>query len=118
MKEIPISNDPIDENNKNQQHQRPMPINSANTNSDAVWNSLFGLIISIIGGAYIGLSSRSMRESWIYCFILFGLSIFCFLMTITSRLYSRRKAVSSFIIYFLIAGLTSPIASYLGIQLV
>ena len=117
MKEIPIENDPVDENSKIPQRQRPVPPTTSTANSDAVWNSLFGLIVSIIGGAYIGLSSRSMRESWIYCFILFGLSILCFIMTITSRLYSRRKAISSFIFYFLIAGLTSPIASYLGIQL-
>ena len=119
MQTVPIENDPVPENNSSPSlavAQKPLAQQKAN--SEAIWNSFFGLIVSIIGGSYIGLSSKSMRESWIYCFILFLLSFICFILTITSKLYSRRKAISSFIFYFIIAGLTSPIASYLGIQLV
>lgn len=118
LEPIPIEAEGDDMDTKNNQTQQSMKPSIANHKSDDVWNSLFGLVVSIIGGSYIGLSSRSMRESWIYCIILIFLSIVCFLTTITARKYSVRKAVSPFIIYFVIGGLTSPIASYLGIQLV
>ncbi|EAY13791.1 hypothetical protein TVAG_468070 [Trichomonas vaginalis G3] len=118
LEPIPIGNeDDMDETKKSlaQKTSIGKPIKKT---SDDIWNSLFGLVVSVVGGSYIGLSSRSMRESWIYCFILIFLSVVCFVTTITARKFSVRKAVSPFMIYFVIGGLTSPIASYLGSQLV
>ena len=82
-----------------------------------VWNTLFGILVSIIAGSYIGLSSKSLKESWIYCWVFLLLAIGSALTSVLARTYTTRKIVISFVLYFLICGLSSPVSSWLGFQL-
>ena len=82
-----------------------------------IWNAAFGILVSIIGGSFIGLSSKTLKESWIYCWVFVLLSFLCIIITLLSKKYSTRKSVASFIVYFIICGLSSPVSCWLGLQL-
>ena len=73
-----------------------------------------GLLASICAGFYIGFSSRSAREAWIYSIILFGFSLFCICYSISAPYYSKRKSISQLILYFLVSALSVPIAAFIG----
>lgn len=83
-----------------------------------IWNSLFGMVVSLIGGFFIGFSSRSYRESWIYSMTLIILSISCILGSILSKHANKKRIFTDFSSYFLVAGLSSPVAAWISFSII
>ena len=80
--------------------------------------TIFYIIGSILGGLYLGFSSKTFKQSWNKCFILLGLSLYCTIMTIYTKKYSHKKVYVSFIFCFFIAALSVPISFWFSEQII
>jgi hypothetical protein len=74
--------------------------------------------VSITIGAYAGLISMTMQESWIYSASFIGEALVCACVAGIIRTPSFKKSIFGIALYFVIAAVSTPIACYFGLQLV
>lgn len=107
LQAVPISND--SDSDEAPKHS---------TKRDQIFYSyLFGVIISVIGGMYLGFSAPTIRESYNYCLILLTESILCVFGGLYAPSHAARRVCAGFVIYLVICGLTTPVGAWLGQQI-
>lgn len=108
MQRIPISNDSDSSESTERTHK----------SKRSVYGHLFNVTTAVMGGLYLGFSAPSVSESCIYCLILLIESIVCFFGGIYGPSLAVRKVFAGFVIYLVIAGLTTPVASWISEHIV
>ncbi|EAY18257.1 hypothetical protein TVAG_253690 [Trichomonas vaginalis G3] len=106
LKHVPISN--FDENEKESEWIYTVK---------KYWSPILSILISIFGGIVVGLSARSMIESYIYGYLLGIESILCAIISFFISCTKEKRVFQRFVLYFAIAAVFSPLSCWFGFKL-
>jgi len=81
------------------------------------FNRVLPFVLALIGGIIVGLSARTMKESYIYSAILFFESFMCYLLRFYFQNPRQNQILRSFTVYFAIASIMSPSSTWFGFYL-
>jgi len=89
------------------------------TNSSQIkWNRLIGSIVAVSIGFFCGLSCKQLHESFLYTGMFLGESIICFFISGIIKTLSFKNTIVSFSIFFIVAGISTPLAAWIGSMLI
>jgi hypothetical protein len=81
-----------------------------------IWNRVFGIFVAATIGAYAGLVSATLQESWIYAASFIGEALVCACVAGIIRNTYFKRSVAGIALYFVISAIVTPIACYIGFQ--
>ena len=82
-----------------------------------LWSPVLSVLISIFGGFVVGLSTRSMMESYIYGSIFVVESFVCGLIGLILTNSQIKSTFFHFVFYFLITGSMTVFSAWFGFKL-
>ena len=82
-----------------------------------LWSPVISVLISIFGGFVVGLSTRSMKESYIYGTIFIVESFVCCIVGLILKNSRIKTIFFKFVLYFSIAGSMTVFSSWFGFKL-
>lgn len=81
------------------------------------WSPVLSILISLSAGVVVGLSARSMNESYIYGYLLAFESIICGIISLLVSNLRYKRVFRKFILYFAIVAIMSPLSCWFGFKL-